>query len=1599
MIRQAQYRLAALVLVIAALISCTGILGVDTSYEPNPCSDAGLPAQSCGEGACKVLVEACQNGLPVECVPGAVDAEETCDGIDNNCDGIVDEGCECKEGDPAHPLEQVCFSGSPANRGVGACNEGKQKCTNSIWSPCDGDQLPEAEICDKIDNNCDGKVDEGCPCSEDQEQLCYGGPVITRNVGPCKDGKQKCQGGKWGECIGDIVPALEICNGADDNCNGVPDEGCPCIDGDEMDCYDGVPSETKGVGACRSGKSKCVKGVPGPCQGQVIPKTEVCDGVDNDCNGMTDDGNFGGVELCDGKDNNCNGQVDEGNPGGGLDCDTGKPGPCGAGLTNCANGSVVCKQKVSSIAESCDGVDNDCDGAIDNGNPGSGGPCTVAGLVGACAVGADACQGGQIVCKQTVTPTPESCNGKDDDCDGQTDEGDPGGGVDCTVPGKLGVCSAGKLHCVNGAPVCQQQVAQSLNELCDGLDNDCDGQTDESNPGGGGPCTVPGALGQCASGQLECMNGGLSCKQTVSAVPEVCNAKDDDCDGVVDNGNPQGGDVCPVVGQVGVCAIGSLQCLNGVLSCKQTGIAGPETCDGKDNNCNNQVDEGNPGGGLGCDTKKPGVCAPGLTSCTGGGVVCNQITASSPEICDGQDNDCNGTIDNGNPGGGLFCSTGNSGVCGPGTTACQNGAVVCTQNVAPSAEQCDGLDNNCNGQADEGDPGGGAACTTGLPGICSSGTRHCSNGALICTPNITASAEVCDGLDNNCDGLTDNGNPGGGAACNTGKSGICGQGLTVCSAGAIVCQQSQQPSTEICDGLDNDCNGVIDNGNPGSGTTCPVAGQQGPCAQGQTTCQNGSLACIQVNFATAEACDGIDNDCNGAVDNGNPGGGSNCMTGLPGICGAGVNKCQGGALICQSNLSATAEICDGLDNNCDGSIDNGNPGGGLSCSVPGKQGLCAAGSTVCMGGAVACQQVTNPVAETCDNKDNNCDGVIDDGNPGSGAPCTVPGKQGLCAQGLTTCSSGTIVCGQVINPTAETCDGLDNDCNGVIDDGSPGANLNCTVPGKQGACAAGKTICSAGAIVCNQTVVPSAEVCDNIDNNCNGQADEGNPGGGGSCNVIGNHGVCVAGTSACSNGTLICTQNLMPSAETCDGLDNNCDGTTDEGDPGGGAACTTTQQGVCSAGTRHCVSGSLACQQNVVSSAEVCDGLDNDCNGVTDNGNPGGGAPCSVIGQVGECAKGISNCVGGLITCTQVKFPMAQEVCDGLDNNCDGTIDEGDPGGNVSCITGKQGVCSAGTNHCVSGAVMCQQNVVSSAEICDGLDNNCNGASDEGDPGGGGVCTTGNMGVCSAGTKHCVAGALACQQNVMSSAEICDGLDNDCNGVADNGNPGGGGACVVPSKLGLCAAGTQTCVAGALTCPQAVFPAAEICDELDQNCNGFGHVFLAQNFSSDPFTTAPVWTTTGSGWEVKAAAASAMCGDPTDDTTPGSSDKKIVGVVVGSCAASGASGSLVSPLIPITAGSPVWLQFQRWLVTNAGMGNRVEVTDNVVAVGTWTVVYTSASGVVNDTSWSKQSFDLKPLISATATSIQIRWLYNFADGSQGGWNIDDVVVTNDGPCN
>ncbi len=137
--------------------------------------------------------------------------------------------------------------------------------------------------------------------------------------------------------------------------------------------------------------------------------------------------------------------------------------------------------------------------------------------------------------KVTCATLSEVCNGLDDDGDGLIDEGLPVGGppVDADGDGAL-LCAA-----TPEAADCNDQIASihpGAIETCNGMDDNCNGTIDEGHPTGGDDCGVAGLLGVCAAGKTSCADGPLVCKQVAQPTQEVCDGKDNNCDGAIDNG-------------------------------------------------------------------------------------------------------------------------------------------------------------------------------------------------------------------------------------------------------------------------------------------------------------------------------------------------------------------------------------------------------------------------------------------------------------------------------------------------------------------------------------------------------------------------------------------------------------------------------------------------------------------------------------------------------------------------------------------------------------------------------------------------------------------------------------------------------------------------------------------------------------------------------------------------------------------------------------------------------------------------------------------------------------------------------------------------------
>ncbi len=317
---------------------------------------------------------------------------------------------------------------------------------------------------------------------------------------------------------------------------------------------------------------------------------------------------------------------------------------------------------------------------------------------------------------------------------------------------------------------------------------------------------------------------------------------------------------------------------------------------------------------------------------------------------------------------------------GDGYTSAQGDCDDQNKNVHPgTVELCNGVDDNCNGLTDD-----EVAIPTGVClslGVCAgplpdgSPTAKCyGKSGWLCSypPGYEANGEtLCDGFDNDCDGLTD-------------------EGLR------NVCDACGPTPTEVCNGKDDDCNGKTDDIGPLPAATC---GSAGVCAQAQALCADATLTCVYPpSHQTAEtACDGLDNDCNGLTDDGLDLGG-NCQVGTGACAAVGLKVCGGaGEVVCQGVPGAIGvEQCgNGIDDDCNGLTDDGFHVGD-QCSL--GQGACqVVGKLQCSAdrkGSICSAKSALPSQERCGNGiDDDCDGQTDE------ADCTTAAASKGCSAG------------------------------------------------------------------------------------------------------------------------------------------------------------------------------------------------------------------------------------------------------------------------------------------------------------------------------------------------------------------------------------------------------------------------------------------------------------------------------------------------------------------------------------------------------------------------------------------------------------------------
>lgn len=314
--------------------------------------------------------------------------------------------------------------------------------------------------------------------------------------------------------------------------------------------------------------------------------------------------------------------------------------------------------------------------------------------------------------------------------------------------------------------------------------------------------------------------------------------------------------------------------------------------------------------------------------CDKGKLFLSDCQSCKPEICNGEDDDCDGEIDE------ELTTVDCQNDCGPGVGVCIAGEIICYGD-SPEEEVCDYIDNDCDGHIDEGQKN---AC------------NECG----------TVPVEECDGSDNDCDGDTDEDLI---DVCTT----ECEAGLIYCIDGKWSGCTAQVPTDEVCDGLDNDCDGFIDEELEclcqlqDVGKLNPCFEEPLLCGQGYKTCLCSDETCGEIYMSEClsacywmtdpfgsdpscdpytgyplqkEYCNNFDDNCNTFIDEDLI---SECYTGPEGTLGVGICKpgtvvCAAGkwgsyannifiADLCAGEILPIEEECNGVDDNCDGITD------------------------------------------------------------------------------------------------------------------------------------------------------------------------------------------------------------------------------------------------------------------------------------------------------------------------------------------------------------------------------------------------------------------------------------------------------------------------------------------------------------------------------------------------------------------------------------------------------------------------------------------------------------------------------------------------------
>ncbi|MFC1890708.1 MopE-related protein, partial [Thermodesulfobacteriota bacterium] len=673
----------------------------------------------------------------------------------------------------------------------------------------------------------------------------------------------------------------------------------------------------------------------------------------------------------------------------------------------------------------------------------------------------------------------------------------------------------------------------------DGIDQDCNGadtitcivDADMDGYGTDAGTTVLADDGFCDTAQGE-SNSSDDCDDSNQDIhpeaTEVCDGVDNDCSPLTDDGVDEFwfGDACDGPDS-DLCMEGVYECSGGAQSCTDVSGDDLDVCDGEDNDCNPATADGTDEAWLDddCDGADSDFCEEGVYECAGGAQSCTDTTGDDLDVCDGVDNDCNPATPDGVDAEWLGddCDGPDSDLCMEGVYECAGGAQSCTDNTGDDLDVCDGVDNDCNPATADGDHADwlGDPCDGADSDLCEEGVYECSGGAQSCTDVSGDDLDVCDGEDNDCNPATPDGADEAwlGDACDGADSDLCLEGELECAAGAQTCTDDTGDNLELCDGEDNDCNPATADGADEAwlGAACDGADSD-LCEEGNYECASGAQTCSDDTGDDIEVCDGADNDCDGGTDEE---GDALCDDELycngPEICD-GVNGCLAGvAPDCDDGVGCTVDACNEDTDRCDHTPNDGLCDDSLWCNgaeTCDEVNDCQAGEAPDCGDGVGC------TVDTCNEDTDTCDHAGDDGLCDDGFWCN----------GAETCNevddcqaSEAPDCADAVSCTEDTCNEETDTCEHTANDGLCDNGLFCD-----------------GAETCDEANDCQAGVAPDCDDGVGCTLDACNEDTG-TCDHTGDDGLCDDGFWC--NG-----------AETCDAVNDCQAGTAPDCDDGVG--CT-----------------------------------------------------------------------------------------------------------------------------------------------------------------------------------------------------------------------------------------------------------------------------------------------------------------------------------------------------------------------------------------------------------------------------------------------------------